>query len=269
MMRERRVVMNNLIVAEQFYSIQGEGRTLGIPAFFLRLAGCNLMCGGRGTDHDKKLHHGATWRCDTIEVWKKGKAKPFDAVISDFCNIQGLTMGMVHELISEGYAHLVITGGEPLMQMENIIDFCNWMADELDWHPVIEIETNGTIIPSGRLDTHVNYYNVSPKLANSGEPEQARFNSKAMRFYAESTNAGDHKAIFKFVVGNQNDVDEVITQWIHRFDLPPRQCYLMPAADNEKQLREVSQFVAEICKAEGLRFSTRMHLAIWDKKTGV
>lgn len=261
---ERREVMNSLVVAEQFYSIQGEGCTLGIPAFFLRLAGCNLMCGGRGTDVDKKLHHGATWRCDTIEVWKKGRAKTFQAIIDDYCNLPGLDPGMVGELISDKYAHLVITGGEPLQQMENIIDFCNWMVDELRWHPIIEIETNGTMVPSGRLDTHVDYYNVSPKLRNSGEPEQLRFNSFAMRFFARS-----EKAIFKFVVENQNDIDEVITQWIHAFDLPPRQCYLMPAADSEKKLREVSLFVAEQCKREGLRFSTRMHLAIWDQKTGV
>ena len=63
----------NLIVSEYFYSIQGEGKTMGVPSVFIRLTACNLMCGGRGTEKDFKLHNGATWRCDSIEVWRKGK----------------------------------------------------------------------------------------------------------------------------------------------------------------------------------------------------
>ena len=41
-----------LAISEVFYSIQGEGKTMGIPAVFVRLAGCNLMCGGMGTQFD-------------------------------------------------------------------------------------------------------------------------------------------------------------------------------------------------------------------------
>ena len=48
-------------IAEHFYSIQGEGRTAGYPAIFIRLSGCNLLCGGAGTQTDGKLHNGATW----------------------------------------------------------------------------------------------------------------------------------------------------------------------------------------------------------------
>ena len=68
---------NTLPIAETFYSIQGEGITTGYPSVFVRLAGCNLMCGGQGTQFDGELHDGATWRCDTIEVWMKGKMKEF------------------------------------------------------------------------------------------------------------------------------------------------------------------------------------------------
>lgn len=255
--------MKTLIVSEQFYSIQGEGRTMGIPAFFLRLAGCNLMCGGQGTDRDKQLHHGATWRCDTIEVWKKGKSKAFQKIIEDF-KTDSLTLEDIMQLINEKFAHLVITGGEPLMHQQGIADFMDWLVDEVDMHPIVEIETNGTKRPIEALDIHIDYFNVSPKLRNSGEPEAIRFNDSAMRWFAE-----DKRAIFKFVVSSPSDIDEVVNEWIRRYDLPPLRCYLMPAADNEQQLREVSQFVAEQCKNDGFRFSSRLHLAIWDRKTGV
>ena len=60
-------LISKLAISEVFYSIQGEGITSGYPAVFVRLGGCNLMCGGMGTQFDKELHNNATWRCDTIE----------------------------------------------------------------------------------------------------------------------------------------------------------------------------------------------------------
>ena len=62
---------HKLAISEVFYSIQGEGKTVGIPSVFVRLGGCNLMCGGMGTQFDGELHNGAEFRCDTIEVWMK------------------------------------------------------------------------------------------------------------------------------------------------------------------------------------------------------
>ena len=61
----------SLNISEQFYSIQGEGRTVGVPALFLRLQGCNLTCGGKKTVLTGNKQDGASWRCDTIEVWTK------------------------------------------------------------------------------------------------------------------------------------------------------------------------------------------------------
>jgi len=62
----------NIRISEHFYSLQGEGKTMGVPAIFVRLQACNLLCGGYGTQKDGKLHDGATWRCDTLDVWTKG-----------------------------------------------------------------------------------------------------------------------------------------------------------------------------------------------------
>ena len=56
---------------------------MGIPAIFLRLTGCNLLCGGKGAEKDGVLRDGATWLCDTIEVWMKGTTWGFEALVEE------------------------------------------------------------------------------------------------------------------------------------------------------------------------------------------
>ena len=60
-----------LKISELFYSVQAEGTSTGIPSIFIRLQGCNLMCGGPGGSLMKEGK--ATWWCDTEAVWKLGK----------------------------------------------------------------------------------------------------------------------------------------------------------------------------------------------------
>ena len=62
--------IDTLNVSEGFYSVQCEGASTGYPAYFIRLKGCNLICGGKGGSLMKQGK--ATWWCDTEAVWKKG-----------------------------------------------------------------------------------------------------------------------------------------------------------------------------------------------------
>lgn len=248
-----------MIVSEQFYSIQGEGRTVGTPAFFLRLAGCNLMCGGQGTEKDRALHNGATWRCDTIEVWQKGTRKTFQKVVEDF------GPDFLH-MARSGSAHIVFTGGEPMLHQNTIRDFINFLKWEYPSNDyVFEIETNGTIRPQSFLDEHLGYWNISPKLSNSGMGMSKRINMEAVDFFLHS------KAMicFKFVVSDEDDVAEVIHRWVLQFGIDSSQIWLMPGADNEHDLKSISDRVVKWCKEYGFRFSSRLHIAIWDQKTGV
>lgn len=254
---------NRLAVCEAFYSIQGEGRTMGTPAYFLRLAGCNLMCGGKGTEKDGLLHDGATWRCDSIEVWMKGQSKTFEQVLE-------MLGGQTFLENVECYAHLVITGGEPLMQQEAIGAFLEWLYREHGCAPCVEVETNGTVPVTAALHNKVNFFNVSPKLANSGMPFNLRQNDEAINSLTYlQLKQSDLHLIWKFVISSRADFDEVLQDWIVKLDLEPQQIWLMPAADNREDLVRASQLVAEICIENNLRFSSRLHVNIWNQKTGV
>ena len=68
--------IETLNISEDFYSVQGEGYTTGVPAYFIRLKACNLMCGR--PDGSLMKDGKATWWCDTEYVWRKGSEKQFE-----------------------------------------------------------------------------------------------------------------------------------------------------------------------------------------------
>jgi len=230
--------MGSLIVSEKFYSIQGEGRTMGVPAVFLRLAGCNLLCKGKG------------WICDSIEVWQKGNKESFEEVLR----------GEHFDRLHEG-AHLVITGGEPMLHQKKLIEFLKWFKDNYGWLPIIEVETNGTIMPDDYLLKIVNYWNCSPKLSSSGETFVRRFNEVSLRALNDSDNT-----IFKFVISDKSDVLEVLNDFQ---ELDYSKFVFMPAGDNQDLLNNNRKFVLNTCVKLGIRYSDRLHIVGWNQKTGV
>jgi organic radical activating enzyme len=213
-----------LTVSECFYSIQGEGQTAGHPAVFLRLAGCNLLCKGSG------------WRCDTIEVWRKGTRTQFENVLSEEY-VSHLTAG----------AHLVITGGEPMLVQAELIQFINWFHSTYDFLPIVEIETNGTVLPRNDLVELVNYWNVSFKLSTCGEPYKKRINIAALDAFDKLPNA-----VFKIVISCEMDVLELIND----FDKYVRsgKMILMPAGENQEQLTRTRYIAAIACKTLYLQY---------------
>lgn len=239
-----------LSISEVFYSIQGEGPTTGYPAVFVRLGGCNLMCGGEGTQHDQQLHNGATWRCDTIEVWMKSRAKEFQDILPENCK----------EAIKKG-ANLIVTGGEPLMQQTNVIEFIKYVRDNYNKDCYVEIETNGTIAPTPEIAQLVNQWNCSPKLANSGMPNIKTYNTNAIEKLNRLNTA------FKFVLTTDMDWEEVKKFY---FDIiNPKKIWLMPSGSNQEELVKSKERVAEIAKNNYIKFTNRLHIEIWNKKTGV
>ncbi len=242
--------MSSLSVSESFYSIQGEGSTMGRPSVFLRLAGCNLMCGGQGTQFDEELHNGATWRCDTLEVWTKGRSKKFEEVLSEDL-VDRLKQG----------ANLIVTGGEPLMQQKRICLYLDYLKEIVGPDLSVEIETNGTIMPSQDLIWHNVQFNCSPKLANSGNDKDQYFVPNVIQKINKAN------SIFKFVVGSTDDWSEIESLYLEHMDR--KKIWIMPAGENQDLLEQSKPFAVEVAIENCVNYSTRIHIDIWNKKTGV
>ena len=242
---------NQLPVSEVFTSIQGEGKSAGVPSIFLRLGGCNLMCGGIGTQNDKQLYNGAKWRCDTIEVWTKFLAKDFDKILTP----------LQEQQLCEGY-HLIVTGGEPLLQQTKIINFVKYFIEKHGKKPFIEIETNGTIPPLPAFIEVIDQWNCSPKLANSGNTKERRYRPEVIKKLATMKDIQ-----FKYVINAKEDWKEVEEDYLslHGKELMT----LMPSGENQDLLEESRRHVAELCIEKGIRYTDRHHIVIWNKKTGV
>ena len=244
-------------VSEIFKSIQGEGSTAGRPSVFVRLQSCNLMCGGIGTEKDGQLHNGATWRCDTIETWMQGQKWEINE-LADY-------LASCYRDAFKAGTQLIITGGEPLLQRQEVELLIREIQLKTDGTCRVEIETNGTLNP---LPHHlVSQYNVSPKTSNSGMDKNKRIVSSAIQSLSNFAASG--KAIFKFVVTREQDIEEVMKDFIEPFQIPAQSVWLMPGCSNRQQYEKVAPVVADICGKYGFQFSSRLQVNIWNEVTGV
>lgn len=241
---------NKLAISEVFYSIQGEGKTVGIPSVFVRLGGCNLMCGGMGTQFDGELHNGAEFRCDTVEVWMKATSMNVEEILDDRC-IEAI----------KNDAHIILTGGEPMMQQAGLEAFIKYVKHNINANAYFEVETNGTIMPNEFLLYQIHLWNCSPKLLNSG-------NDRSMTFKAEVIKQLNKlNTIFKFVINNIKEWNEVKEIYYNIID--KNKIYLMPAGENQDLLNDNKLNVVELAIENYVNFTTRLHIEIWNKKTGV
>ena len=222
---------------EVFYSLQGEGATMGTPSVFLRLATCNLAC---------------SW-CDTKYTWDWANFDYAQEVVS----LE--TFQLEERILGFSCTNLVITGGEPLLQQSELAP----LVTSLKAHGMrFEVETNGTIAPEGDLARDIDQWNVSPKLANSGNPAERREEPTALTEFQKLPNA-----YFKFVVAEPGDVDEVC-DFRDRYGLPNQRVILMPEGRSPEALNSRSGWVSEACVREGFRFSTRLHILLWGDERG-
>ncbi len=222
---------------EIFRSIQGEGVTAGTPSLFLRLATCNLAC---------------SW-CDTAYTWDWRRYDYAREVVA-------LSQEAVRERLLElGCRHLVVTGGEPLLQQRALAPL---LSDLRGLGFYCEVETNGTLAPDREMAEAVSQWNVSPKLANSGNGRARREVPEALDAFRALPNA-----YFKFVVVDRADVDE-LSELAERHGIPTDRVLLMPEGTDAGTLRRRGAWLAEVCAERGLRFSTRLHILLWGDERG-
>jgi len=156
--------------------------------------------------------------------------------------------------------HLIITGGEPLLHQTKIIEFILWFKNKYGFKPIIEVETNGTITPFMNMRILIDYWNVSPKLKNSGVGFE-RINYEALDIF----NIPVLNTIFKFVVNNEDDVMEIAEYRKMNLD----KVYLMPAGSSREELEITRPKTIDWCLKYGFNYSERLHIVIWNQKTGV
>jgi 7-cyano-7-deazaguanosine (preQ0) biosynthesis protein QueE len=224
---------------EIFASIQGEGVSSGVPSIFVRLALCNLHC---------------SW-CDTAYTWDWSR---FDlhASILAMRPDEVVTRVRAFTRAGGGPANVVLTGGEPLLQQAELAPVVEALhAARLR----IEVETNGTIAPVGSVSRLVDQWNVSPKLASSGNEAQVRDPKEAVQRFAHLP------AYFKFVVVGREDLAEIelATQQV-----PAERVILMPEGTTAEAIHERSRWRVEVCRERGYRFSTRLHVLLWGNQRG-
>lgn len=225
-------------IAEIFYSIQGEGSLAGMPSVFVRTSGCNLRC---------------TW-CDTpYTSWApEGRELSIDEIVA-----------AVH---AHSAAHVVVTGGEPMIAPE--IMALTRRLREQGLH--ITIETAGTVFAPVVCDL----MSISPKLANSTphERESGRWAAQHERLRKQPEvlrKLIDRFAYqLKFVITSSEDLAEV-EQLRRELAVPSSNVLLMPEGTTHEAVKQRGLWLAEICKQTGFRYSPRLHVDLWGDKRGV
>jgi len=223
-------------INEIFESIQGEGTNAGKPAVFLRTAECNLKC---------------TW-CDTKFTWDW---KNFDYAKE----VKEISIEEIRrELEQFSNRHLVITGGEPLMQQDDLAELLTFLKPEF----YVEIETNGTILPNNALSALVDQWNVSPKTSNSGNPLELCDVNESYTFFSKQKNC-----YFKYVIESERDLIEISTL-IEKYDLKKDHVLLMTQASTKEEMNVREKTVFFMSKKNNLGFSPRMHVIKWGNQRG-
>ena len=230
---------------EIFASLQGEGLSVGRPSVFLRLSRCNLAC---------------QW-CDTAYTWRfTGDNRPHRDGTDFARDANQVTMDeadVAQRILDLGVGRLVITGGEPLLQGPALARLLALLSG---LH--VEIETNGSVAPVPALDALVHQYNVSPKLAHSGNPAELALVPERLAAWS-----ADPRAQFKFVIAAPEDVAEVLAlQAAHA--IPAARIWLMPEGRDSQTLRSRLRWLAEICSKNEFNLTDRLHIHLYGDTRG-
>jgi 7-carboxy-7-deazaguanine synthase len=226
-------------VSELFYSIQGEGKLVGVPSVFVRASGCNLRC---------------TW-CDTpYASWEPQGEEVSVAEI-------------VERVGTFGARHAVLTGGEPMI-MPEIVELCEALKIR-GMH--ITMETAATVYKEARIDLA----SLSPKLSNSTPlereggrfaraHEQLRINVPVIQQFIDTA----PEFQLKFVVTDEGDLAEIRAILERLKGVRGEDVLLMPEGTDARTLEERAGWVSEVCKLEGFRYCPRLHVALYGNRRG-
>lgn len=281
--------MSKLKVSELFYSIQGEGRYMGVPSIFLRVFGCNFTCDGFGMPRGEKTNE-RHLIADRITEFKQYRDLPlvhtgcdsyasWDPRFKDLSPV--LTTDNIAESICETLPfkewrdeHLVITGGEPLLGWQRAYPA---LLDHPKMSGLKEItfETNGTQKLSNEFKTYLSdwahktwnreiTFSVSAKLPVSGEKwDEAILPDIVCEYEDVGT------AYLKFVIATEQDfADAECAIAAYRKAGFKGYVYLMPVGGVESVYSLNNRTVADIAMKNGLRYSDRLQVPLFKNEWG-
>jgi len=185
---------------------------------------------------------GCTW-CDTKYSWDPRKGHALS--LAD----------LIEQVRAANASNVVVTGGEPLEHPA----FVPLVSALHDAGKRVEVETAGVAVPPPAA---VDQWNVSLKLASSGVPESRRLRDDAVVSFRGLG------AWFKFVVGSEDDVTEVLSIQ-SRYALASDRILLMPLGIRRDEQIAAMPRVVEWCRRHGFRFSPRLHILIWGPRRRV
>lgn len=240
-----------LLLSEEnmFYTLQGEGKYAGYPSLFIRLSGCNLRCAWTNKD-------GTTTLCDTphTSFEAKGKTTPIEEIKAAV-------------LIYKPSVHIVITGGEPMLQ-KNLAELIDFLVER---NHMVTIETNGTLY----FPNKAQFFSISPKLANSSAHPTlgARHEAARKNFESLAQIILNHDYQFKFVYNSDSDIVEIEDMRVQLLGMTgidiSDKIWLMPQGITNGQFDEKAQHIWDICKNYGWKYTDRLHIRVYGQKIGV
>ena len=279
--------MSKLKVAELFYSIQGEGRYIGVPSVFLRTYGCNFTCGGFGMpkgqlSEERNLIKAETYSdykslplvstgCDSYASWDPN-FKHLSPMLSTDTIVDSIMSMLPHNRWMD--EHLVITGGEPLLGWQRsyteLLSHANMRGLQ-----ELTFETNGTQSLQQDLKIYLHQwainrskgaitFSVSPKLSISGEKWEEAICPEVIYEYSQVGHV-----YLKFVVATKKDVEEA-QQAVDEYRKRGFRgnVYLMPCGGVEKLYTLNARNVANEAMRLGWRYSDRLQVPLFKNEWG-
>jgi len=298
--------LDKLRYSEAFYSVQGEGKFVGVPSVFLRTFGCNFRCMnfGLGKDEPSRAEkqangqryneevlalintdvHKTTTKfedlpiihtgCDTYaSIYPEFKHLVHDATIDEVVeHLLSLTPEGKWTMDNGQDVHLILTGGEPLLAWQRLYV-------ELFEHPRMQDLKNVTFETNTTQYLHDDFFNYisdqdritvtwscSPKLSTSGESWEDAIKPDIAYQYSIVDGSDLY---FKFVVADSADIDEA-GRAVQQYRDAGIECpvYLMPMGGRSEEYNLNVQEVADICMERGWRFTPRLHISLFGNAWG-